>query len=48
MIKLKAEYERSDRSVLLPDLDIALLTRYITYYDQYDTVIEFINVLRQV
>ena len=33
--------------MLLPELDIALLTRYITYYDQYDAVTEFIKVLRQ-
>jgi Uma2 family endonuclease len=39
-------YEKIDRSELLPDLNIELLNRYITYFDQYDAVEEFIQVLR--
>ncbi|MDY6782810.1 MAG: hypothetical protein SW833_09740 [Cyanobacteriota bacterium] len=39
-------YERINRSELLPDLDIELLSRYITYHDQYDAVEEFTQILR--
>jgi Uma2 family endonuclease len=39
-------YEKIDRSELLPDLNIELLNRYITYFDQYDAVEEFIQALR--
>jgi Uma2 family endonuclease len=39
-------YEKIKRSELLPDLDIELLSRYITHYDQYDAVEEFIKALR--
>lgn len=44
---LREEYEQVDRSELLPELDIALLVRYITYFDQYDAVTEFIKDLRE-
>ncbi|MGK7872029.1 MAG: Uma2 family endonuclease [Xenococcaceae cyanobacterium] len=44
---LTEEYERLERSELLPDLDLSLLRRYITYHDQYDAVTEFIKALRQ-
>ncbi len=44
---LREEYEQVDRSELLPELDIALLVRYITYFDQYDAVTEFIKALRE-
>jgi Uma2 family endonuclease len=44
---LRDEYEKVDRSELLPELDIALLVRYITYFDQYDAVTEFIKALRE-
>ncbi|MBW4620087.1 MAG: Uma2 family endonuclease [Cyanosarcina radialis HA8281-LM2] len=44
---LQGEYQRVDRSILLPELDLALLKRYITYYDQYDAVKEFIKALRE-
>ncbi|MBE9183554.1 Uma2 family endonuclease [Microcoleus sp. LEGE 07076] len=44
---LKEEYEKVDRSELLPELDIALLVRYVTYFDQYDAVNEFIKALRE-
>lgn len=44
---LRQEYEKVDRSELLPELDIALLVRYITYFDQYDAVTEFIKALRE-
>ena len=44
---LREEYEQVDRSELLPELDIALLVRYVTYFDQYDAVTEFIKALRE-
>lgn len=44
---LKEEYERLERSELLPDLDLSVLGRYISYHDQYDAVTEFIKVLKQ-
>ena len=44
---LREEYEQVDRSELLPELDIALLVRHITYFDQYDAVTEFIKALRE-
>ncbi|MEG3900117.1 MULTISPECIES: Uma2 family endonuclease [unclassified Microcoleus] len=44
---LREEYEKVDRSELLPELDIALLVRYVTYFDQYDAVTEFIKALRE-
>ncbi|RMG69685.1 MAG: Uma2 family endonuclease [Chloroflexi bacterium] len=44
---LKEDYEKMKRSQLLPNLDIEMLMRYITYFDQYDAVTEFINTLRQ-
>jgi Uma2 family endonuclease len=36
---LREEYEKVDRSELLPELDIGLLVKYVTYFDQYDAVI---------
>ncbi|MEG4171422.1 MULTISPECIES: Uma2 family endonuclease [unclassified Microcoleus] len=44
---LREEYEKVDCSELLPELDIALLVRYVTYFDQYDAVTEFIKALRE-
>jgi len=44
---LREEYEKVDRSELLPELDIALLVRYVSYFDQYDAVTEFIKALRE-
>ncbi len=44
---LREEYEKVERSELLPELDIALLVRYITYFDQYDAVTEFIQALKE-
>ncbi|MBW4620088.1 MAG: Uma2 family endonuclease [Cyanosarcina radialis HA8281-LM2] len=44
---LSGDYRRVDRSVLLPELDLALLVRYITYHDQYDAITEFIKALRE-
>ncbi len=32
-----------EKSSLLPDLDLKILTKYITYYDQYDAVTEFLK-----
>lgn len=43
----REEYEQVDHSELLPELDIALLVRYITYFDQYDAVTKFIKALRE-
>ncbi len=40
------EYEKVNRSELLPDLDVALLSRYVNYFDQYDAVTEFLKTLR--
>ncbi len=40
---LREEYESLERSELLPDLDLTLLKRYITYHDQYDAVTEFLK-----
>jgi Uma2 family endonuclease len=44
---LREEYEKVDRSELLPELDIALLVKYVTYFDQYDAVTEFIQALKE-
>ncbi len=44
---LQEEYEKVNGSVLLPELDLEMLVKYINYYDQYDAVSEFINELRQ-
>jgi len=44
---LREDYEQVDRSELLPELDIALLVRSVTYFDQYDAVTEFIKALRE-
>ncbi|NJK69207.1 MAG: Uma2 family endonuclease [Microcoleus sp. SU_5_3] len=43
---LRDEYEKVDRSELLPELDVALLVKYVTYFDQYDAVTEFIQALK--
>lgn len=42
----KKEYEEVPRSTFFPDLDLALLLRYIDYPDQYDAVQEFQAVIR--
>lgn len=42
---LRENYELINRSELLPDLDIALLSRYIMYADQYDAVTEFLKAI---
>ena len=44
---LGEEYEKVNGSMLLPELDLEMLVKYINYYDQYDAVSEFINELRQ-
>ncbi|NEP55962.1 MAG: Uma2 family endonuclease [Symploca sp. SIO2G7] len=46
LYRLREEYEQINRSELLPDLDITLLSRYIMYADQYDAVTEFIQAIR--
>jgi Uma2 family endonuclease len=40
------EYEEVKRSQFFPDLDPALLLRYIAIADQYDAVQEFIQIIR--
>ncbi|MGC1248835.1 MAG: Uma2 family endonuclease [Spirulinaceae cyanobacterium] len=42
---LREEYEQVNHSELLPKLDIALLSRYIMYADQYDAVTEFLQAM---
>ena len=42
----EGEYEEISRSTFFPDLDLALLRRYIGYPDQYDAVQEFQAVIR--
>jgi Uma2 family endonuclease len=44
---LREEYEKVDRNKLLPKLDIALVVKYLAYFDQYDAVTEFIQALKQ-
>jgi Uma2 family endonuclease len=39
-------YEPIKQSELLPDLPLDILTRYITYYDQFDAVNEFISAIQ--
>jgi Uma2 family endonuclease len=43
---LREKYEEIRQSELLPDLDLELLKKYITYHDQYDAVREFTRALR--
>lgn len=43
---LKETYLLSEKSLLLPDLDINIFTNYITYYDQYDAVINFLKAIK--
>lgn len=38
-------YEQIDQSELLPELDVALLVKYLNYPDQYDAIIEFRNAI---
>ncbi len=40
-------YQRVNQSQLLNDLPVDLLCRYVTYYDQYEAVQEFRQVMRQ-
>jgi hypothetical protein len=40
------EYEEVSRSSFFPDLDIALLLKYIDYSDQYDAVNSFTEAIR--
>lgn len=36
-------YQNSEKSKFFPDLDLSILTKYITYHDQYDAVTEFMK-----
>ena len=40
------EYEEINRSGFFPNLDPALLLRYIAHPDQYDAVLEFVQAIR--
>ncbi len=40
------EYEEINRSSFFPNLDPALLLRYIAHPDQYDAVLEFVQAIR--
>lgn len=40
-------YEQRSRSKFLPNLDLAVLKRYLDYSDQYDAVSDLINAIRQ-
>ena len=42
---LQETYQLLEKSGLLPELNIEVLTKYITYYDQYDAVTEFLKEL---
>ncbi|MGB0561924.1 MAG: Uma2 family endonuclease [Spirulinaceae cyanobacterium] len=42
-----AGYQRRGQSQRLPNLDLPLLSRYITYHDQFDAVNEFLAALVQ-
>ncbi len=42
---LQEIYQQVENSILLPDLDIKLLIKYIDYYDQYDAVNDFLKEL---
>jgi Uma2 family endonuclease len=42
----RGEYEEVERSGFFPDLDLALLLRYLAMPDQYDAVQEFIQAVR--
>lgn len=42
---LQDNYSQVEKSVLLPDLDLKILTQYITYHDQYDAVTEFLKII---
>lgn len=41
------QYQKFNRSQLLPELDLEILSKYINYHDQYDAVTEFINYLKE-
>ncbi|HLO50031.1 MAG TPA: Uma2 family endonuclease [Kamptonema sp.] len=43
---LREEYEKVSSSLLLPELDVDLLSRYVNYFDQYDAVTEFIKAIK--
>jgi Uma2 family endonuclease len=40
-------YEQQQRSRFLPDLDLAVLERYLSYADQYDAVTDLIKAVQQ-
>lgn len=46
LITEQGEYQEVDRSGFFPDLDPALLLRYLAMPDQYDAVQKFIQTIR--
>ncbi len=46
-LKAAGEYEEVERSRFLPELDKALLLRYIRHPDQYDALNEFVQSIRK-
>jgi Uma2 family endonuclease len=42
---LQNNYQQVEKSQLLPDLDLKILTKYVIYHDQYDAVTEFVKEL---
>ncbi len=42
----EGDYEEVAQITFFPDLDLALLLRYVGYPDQYDAVQEFQSVIR--
>ena len=44
---LENEYQKVESSRLIPHLDLALFKKYITYFDQYDAVTDFLQDLRK-
>jgi hypothetical protein len=46
-LNAEGEYEEVSRSQFFPNLDKALLLRYIAHPDQYDAVNEFVAAIRE-
>lgn len=47
LLKEQTGYKQLEQSQLLPNLNLSMMAKYITYYDQYDAVTEFLQELRQ-
>lgn len=46
LVKDKQVYENVKASRFFPDLNLNILAKYITYYDQYEAIAEFIKQLQ--